>query len=193
MLSYRLRWAGSPLSELAREDVSQEWLSTGSVFRRLVSSHMNVSSSVSGCSGHKADTPLGHMVNGPHSYSALLTSGHSKHFTISPNIHPFMHTFTHRNRGSQPHRARASSSGTVRVRCLAQGHLDSPGMKPATFQLPVNPLYVLSHIPPLHARSHMTTLKPWTCYKVHLVYEEEVVYVKQQIQKTLSGKQDMCP
>ena len=35
-----------------------------------------------------------------------------------------MHTFTHR-RLSQPRAATASSSGAVRVRCLAQGHLDS--------------------------------------------------------------------
>ena len=28
--------------------------------------------------------------------AAFLTSGHSKRFTISPNIHPFMRTFTHR-------------------------------------------------------------------------------------------------
>ena len=31
-----------------------------------------------------------------HSYSAFLTSGHSRRLTILPNIHPFMHTFTHR-------------------------------------------------------------------------------------------------
>ena len=35
------------------------------------------------------------VVSGFHLYSAVLTSGHSKRFTISPNIHPFMHTFTH--------------------------------------------------------------------------------------------------
>ena len=41
------------------------------------------------------------------------------------NIHPFiMHTFTHRRR-CQPRRATASWSGAVRVRCLAQGHLDT--------------------------------------------------------------------
>ena len=37
----------------------------------------------------------GCMVNGLHLYRAFLTSGHSKRFTISPNIHPFMHSFTH--------------------------------------------------------------------------------------------------
>ena len=35
-----------------------------------------------------------------------------------------MHTFTHRRR-CQPRRATASSSGAVRVRCLAQGHLNT--------------------------------------------------------------------
>ena len=56
-----------------------------------------------------------------------------------PDIHPFMHTFTHRQR-CQPRRATASSSGAVRVRCLLQGHPDTPepGIKPA------NPLYLLS-------------------------------------------------
>ena len=33
--------------------------------------------------------------NGVHLYSSFLTSGHSKCFTILPNIHPFTHTFTH--------------------------------------------------------------------------------------------------
>ena len=36
-----------------------------------------------------------------------LYSGHSKGFTISAHIHPFMHTFTHRRRRSQPRRATA--------------------------------------------------------------------------------------
>ena len=35
------------------------------------------------------------MVNGLHLYIAILTSGHSKCFTILPNIHPVMHKFTH--------------------------------------------------------------------------------------------------
>ena len=52
----------------------------------------------------------------------FLTSGHSKHFTILPHFHQFMDTFTHR-RWSQL--ATASSSGAVRVRRLAQGHLDA--------------------------------------------------------------------
>ena len=43
---------------------------------------------------------------------------------LLPNIPPFMHTFKHRRR-CQPWRAKASSSGAVRVRRLAQGHLDA--------------------------------------------------------------------
>ena len=39
------------------------------------------------------------------------------------NIPSFMHTFTHRRR-CQPCKAAAGSSGAVRVRCFAQGHLD---------------------------------------------------------------------
>ena len=64
------------------------------------------------------------MVNGMHIYRAFLISGHSKRLTILPNNHPFMHTFTHRRR-RQPCKAIASWSGAVRVRCLAQGHLDT--------------------------------------------------------------------
>ena len=42
------------------------------------------------------------IVNGlafVHLYSAFLTSGHSKRFTVFPNIHPFIHTFTHTDGG----------------------------------------------------------------------------------------------
>ena len=35
------------------------------------------------------------MVNGLHLYSAFLTSGHLKGFTILPHIHPFMDALTH--------------------------------------------------------------------------------------------------
>ena len=38
------------------------------------------------------------------------------------------------------------------MRCLAQGHLgteEEPGIQPATFRLPANPLYLLSHMLPL--------------------------------------------
>ena len=71
---------------------------------------------------------LGHCKwsNGLHLYSAFPTSGHSKYFTTLPNIHPFMHTFTQRWR-CQPCKTTASSSGAVRVRRLAQGHLDTLG------------------------------------------------------------------
>ena len=57
---------------------------------------------------------------------------------IPPSIHPFMHTFTHRRR-CQPCKATASSSGAVRVRCLAQGHLDTllGGARDQTSNLPV--------------------------------------------------------
>ena len=57
-------------------------------------------------------------------YSAFfIPSGHPKRFTILPHIHPFIHTFTHRRR-RQPCKATVSSSGAVRVRRLAHGHLD---------------------------------------------------------------------
>ena len=67
-----------------------------------------------------------------------LASGHSKHFTILPNIHPFTLKFTHRRR-SQPRRATASWSAAVRVRRLAQGHLHTQlgGAGDRTSNLPV--------------------------------------------------------
>ena len=36
--------------------------------------------------------------NGPHLNSTFLTSARAKSFTVLPDIHPFMHTFTHRLR-----------------------------------------------------------------------------------------------
>ena len=60
-------------------------------------------------------------------YIALL----SKALTLT-DIYPF----TNRRR-SQPNRPTASSSGSIRVRRLAQGHHDrSRGSKPATLLLP---------------------------------------------------------
>ena len=53
---------------------------------------------------------------------------------------------------SQPRRATASSSGAVRMRRLAQGHLNTrweePGIELATFRLTVSPLYLPSHCHP---------------------------------------------
>ena len=63
-------------------------------------------------------------VNGLHLYSHFLTSGNSKCFTILPHIHPFVHIFTNHQR-CQQRKVTASSPGAVRVRCLAQGHLDT--------------------------------------------------------------------
>ena len=73
------------------------------------------------------------MVNGLHLYSAFLTSGHSKCFTILPNIHPFMHT------DGGVSKAPASCSRAVMVRCLSQGHLDTQpgGAGDQTSNLPV--------------------------------------------------------
>ena len=84
------------------------------------------------------------MVNGLHLLNALVTSGISKHFTILPNIHPFMHTFIHRQRCLT-----ARPSGAVWVRFLAQGHLQhSTRSSLATFRSPVNQLYLLGSMPP---------------------------------------------
>ena len=48
-------------------------------------------------------------------------------FTVLTDIHPFMHTFTHRRR-SHPRRAT----------CLAQGSREEPVIEPATLRLPDN-------------------------------------------------------
>jgi hypothetical protein len=91
------------------------------------------------CTHQSTDWLIG---NGLHLYSAFLTSGRSKCFTTLPNIHPFMQT--------------ASSSGTVRVRCLAQGHLDArlgrDGFEPETF------LVVWGVISPHECAEHMCQL-----------------------------------
>ena len=86
----------------------------------------------------KGQQNMDEMVNGLLSYGALLTSGHSKRFTILTNIHPFMHTFT-RRRWRQRCQATASSSGAVRARRLAQGHLHTRlgGVWERTSNLPV--------------------------------------------------------
>ena len=91
------------------------------------------------------------MVNGPHLCSAFLNSGPSKSLPILPLIHPFMHTFTHPRRCQQCE-VTASWSGAVRMRCPAQGHLDTrlggDGGRTSNLRLPVNPLYLLNHKPP---------------------------------------------
>ena len=50
-------------------------------------------------------------------------------------LQPFIHTFTHRQ-PSQPSKVTASSSGAVRVSCIAQGHLDT-GARDRTSNLSV--------------------------------------------------------
>ena len=73
-----------------------------------------------------------------HLENAFLKSGHSKRFTLMPNIHPFMPTFTLRRR-CEPRKRTASWSGAVRGRRLAQGHLDAQlgGAGVRTSNLPV--------------------------------------------------------
>ena len=70
-----------------------------------------------------------------------------KHFTILPNNHPFMLTFTHRRRC--PCNAKTSSSGAVRVRDLAPGHLDIQlgGAGDGTSNLPVTSRPALPPVP----------------------------------------------
>ena len=87
------------------------------------------------------------MAFGLHLYSAFLTRGHSKCFTILPKSHPFIHTFIHR-RQWQPCKVTSSSSAAVRVRGLAQGiprYWEARNLTSDRFWLPVNPFYLLSH------------------------------------------------
>uniref|UniRef100_A0A8C5FCX7 Solute carrier family 12 member 5b n=1 Tax=Gadus morhua TaxID=8049 RepID=A0A8C5FCX7_GADMO len=88
-------------------------------------------------------------VDGLHLYSAFLTIGHPKRFTMLPHIH---HSCTHSHTDSGVNHARRQPARwelTVRVRCLAQGHLDT--------QLPANPLYLLSYCSP-RATEEMDTI-----------------------------------
>ena len=66
----------------------------------------------------------GPTVNGLRLYSAFVTSGCSKHCTTLHNVHPCIHTFKHRRR-NKPRKGTAGSSGAVRVRRLAHGHLET--------------------------------------------------------------------
>ena len=53
------------------------------------------------------------------------------------------HSPIHAHIHIQPCKATASSSGAVKLRCLAQGHLDTqeePGIELAPLRFPVNPL-----------------------------------------------------
>ena len=66
---------------------------------------------------------------------------------------PFTHSCTHSHTdgggGGVSHAGRQPARrGAVKVRRLAQGQLDTPGIQLATFRLSANLLYLLSHMPP---------------------------------------------
>ena len=69
-------------------------------------------------------------------------------FTHSP-IHPFTHSHTPTAIGCHA-RYQAARQERLGVRCLAQGHFDTPrvGIEPATLRLPDDCSYLLSHIAP---------------------------------------------
>ena len=71
-------------------------------------------------------------------YAALFLPFATQSTLLLPHIHPFSHKFTQRRR-SQPRKDTASSLVAVRVRCLAQGHLNTVGRAGGdqTFKLPV--------------------------------------------------------
>ena len=53
-----------------------------------------------------------------------LQLGHLADAFIQSDLYRLIHTLTHQ-RQSQPCKATASSSGAVRVKCLAQGHINT--------------------------------------------------------------------
>ena len=57
-------------------------------------------------------------------YDDILLLGHLADAFIQSDLHRLIHTLTHR-RQSQPCKATASSSGAVRVKCLAQGDVNT--------------------------------------------------------------------
>ena len=83
------------------------------------------------------------MGNGPRLYRAFLTNGHSKRFSILPNIHPTVHPFTH-GRRFKPSKAKGAM-----LRDTSTLSEEDQGIKLATFRLPAKPLYLLSHMSPL--------------------------------------------
>ena len=90
------------------------------------------------------------MVNGLPLCHAFLTSGDSKRFTIMPNIHQFTHTCTQRRRcrPRQGNSLLVGSSQGEGVSLRDTLTLRSRGIELATFRLPADPLYLLSHVPP---------------------------------------------
>ena len=105
------------------------------------------------------------VVNELQLYSAILTSGHSKSFTICPNIHPFMHTFTAESTTI------AVRSVAVRVRCFAQGQHDAllGGAGDRTSNLPV------TSQPTLPPEPHASLMYPRIAYRVIIFCGHRIV------------------
>ena len=76
-----------------------------------------------------------------------LQLGHLSDAFIQSDLHRLIHTLTHL-RQSEPCKATASSSGAVRVKCLAEGHINTQlgGARDRTSSLSVTRqlLYLLS-------------------------------------------------
>ena len=107
------------------------------------------------------------IVNGLHLYSAFLTSGHSKPSIILP----ITHTFTHQ-RLCQLCKVTASSSGAVRgVLLRTPSHSERPGIELATFRLPANRLYLLSHMPEKTKRGFSASLTLAFLLKQQFIYK----------------------
>ena len=114
-----------------------------------------------------------------HSYTFNLHL-HLADYFIQSALEWFIHTFRNQRR-SKRSKAPPSSLGAVRVRCLAQGHLDTPGMKLATFRLKVNLLYLLGWVDPMYAMAslyNVCVLFQWTYHVIECrVYISRLVSI----------------
>ena len=81
-------------------------------------------------------------------WSAFIQHFYPKRFTISPDIHPFTHTITHRSGVNHARRqpARREQLGLGALLRETSTHT-KPGIELATL-LPANPLYLLSYCLP---------------------------------------------
>ena len=116
------------------------------------------------------------LVIGIHLYCAFLTSCYSKHCTILPNIHPFMHPPT------------AVSGWGVLFSDTSTSRIEL-----TTFRLPANPLYLLSYTPlwgramSLAYLGRETTILLLTIFDIKIIpYKQATWYNYEQNNQTIT-------
>ena len=107
--------------ETDRRELGDVFISSANIVSMLLSSHTGNHTPNQTLAGLKPGPPCCKMVDGKRT---AFTKRFSNQWPLKVlcNIHPFMHTFTHRRR-CRPCQATAILSGAVRVRSLARGHL----------------------------------------------------------------------